>query len=69
MMETYIRRGHNSVVQYIATLQLMDLCKATERKQGAQVGMQYWEQAGIDLAGYSETSATAAQADKGGMKE
>ena len=38
-METYIRRRHNTVVQYIATRPLLDLCKAMGRKQGAWVGM------------------------------
>ena len=34
-METYIRRNQNTYVQYIATRSLMDLCEATEKKQGA----------------------------------
>ena len=42
----------------------MDLYKAAERKQGAHVGMRWWEQAGIDLARARET-ATAAVAEDG----
>ena len=38
-METYIRQRHNTVAQYISTQSLLDLCEATERKQGARVGM------------------------------
>ena len=50
-METYIRRRLNTVANYIATRLIMDLCEATERKQGEQVGIRWWEQAGIDPAG------------------
>ena len=35
---------------YVATRLLLDLCKATERKQGARVCMRWWEQAGINFA-------------------
>ena len=38
-METYIRRRKNTVVRYIATRFLLELCEAVERKQGAWVGM------------------------------
>ena len=38
-----------------------------ERNQGAQVGMRWWEQAGIDLAGARET--WVAVADKDGLEE
>ena len=34
----------------------MDLRKEAERKRGARVGMRWWEQAGIDLAGARETA-------------
>ena len=40
----------------------MDLRKEAERKRGARVGMRWWEQAGIDLAGARETAAVAAEA-------
>ena len=46
----------------------MELCKATERKQGAQVETRWQEQAVIDMAGARETEATA-EADRGGLEE
>ena len=70
-METYIWRRHNMVTQYIVTRSILDLCKAAERKQGAWVGMQWWEQARIDLEGARERAmaAAAAEADKDGLEE
>ena len=50
-VETYIRKSQNTVMQYIATLPILDLCKAAERKQGARLGMRWWEQAVLDLVG------------------
>ena len=49
----------------------MDLCKVVERKRGAWVGMQWWEQARIDLEGARERAmaAAAAEADKDGLEE
>ena len=38
--ETYILKRQNTVVQYIVTRSLLDLCEATERTQGARMGMQ-----------------------------
>ena len=59
LMETYIRRSQNTVVQYIAVRPIMKLCKAADRKQGAWVGMQWWEQAGLDRVGERETAEAA----------
>ena len=42
----------------------MDLCEATKRTPGARVGMRWWEQASIDLAGARETATAAAEADE-----
>ena len=61
-METYIQKIYNTVPQYIATRSIMDLCEAAERKQGAQVGMRWWQQARIDLAGVNETLEAEAEA-------
>ena len=41
-METYIWRRHNTVTQYIATRLILDLCEASEMKQGGSVGMWCW---------------------------
>ena len=42
IIETYIRRIHNTYVQYIATRSLLEISEATERKRGVQVGMRWW---------------------------
>ena len=44
LMEIYIRKSHNTVAHYIATPLILDLCKATERKQGDWVGIRRREQ-------------------------
>ena len=64
-MEEYIRRRQNTVAQYIATRSLLDLCEGLERAPGARVGMRWWEQAGLDLAGAREAAATATEGDEG----
>ena len=51
--------------QYIATRSLLDLCEGTERVPGAQVGLRWWEQVGIDLAGAQEAKAATAEGDGG----
>ena len=38
-MEEYIQRRQNTAVQYIYTRLLLDMCEATERTPGVQVGM------------------------------
>ena len=68
-MEAYIRKRQNTVVWYISTQSLLDICEATEMTQGARVGMQLWEQAGIDLAGAMEVAAAEAESYKDGMEE
>ena len=55
--------------QYISKRSLLDLCEATERDQGARLGMRWWEQSGIGMEGSSETVAAAEEADKDGMEE
>ena len=37
-METYIQRRQNTVMQYIATRPILDLCEAAERKRGRMGG-------------------------------
>ena len=41
MMEEYIRQIQNTSTQYIATRSLLDLCEASERTTGAQVGIRW----------------------------
>ena len=64
-MEEYVRRRQNTVAQYIATRSLLDLCEGSERDPGAWVGMRWWEQAGIDLAGAQEAAAAVAEEEGG----
>ena len=62
-MEEYIRWRHNTVAQYIAMRSLLDLCERPEKAPGARVGIWWWEQAGIDLAGAREAAVAAVAAD------
>ena len=57
------------VGQYIATRSLLDLCEVNERTLGARVGMRWWKQAYIELAGKRETAAAAADTDEDGVEE
>ena len=68
-METYICKSQNMFTQYIATQLIMYLCNVGERKRGAWVGMQWREQAELDLAGARETAAVVAEANKDRMEE
>ena len=69
MIEDYIWRRHNTVVQQISTQLRLNLCEATESTLGARVSMQWWEQAEIDLEVARETVAAEADKDKDGMDE
>ena len=42
-IRVYIKKIQNMVPQYIATQSLLDLCEASDRKQGEQVGMRWQE--------------------------
>ena len=63
-MEEYVRRRQNTVAQYIATRSLLDLCEGSERDPGTRVGMQWWEQVGIDLSGETEEAAAVAEEEE-----
>ena len=43
-----ITRRQNTVVQFIATRPLLDLCEGTTQRGGARVTMRWWYQKGID---------------------
>ena len=47
----------------------LDLCKATERKQGAWVGMRRWEKTYIDLEGARDREVTVAEVGEYGMED
>ena len=66
-METYIRKNQNKVADYIATQTITDLCEAAERKKGARLGMEWWEQTVLDLAEARETAS--AEVEKDGLEE
>ena len=44
---------------------LLDLYEGLERVPGAQVGMRWWEQVVIDLAGAQEAAAAAKEGNEG----
>ena len=62
-VEYYIRWHQNTVVNYISTRSLLDLCEGSERALGARVGMRWWEQAGLNLVGAREAAEAAAERD------
>ena len=61
MMEEYVRGRQNTVTQYIATRSLLYLCEGLERAPGEQVGMWWWEQERLDLAGAREAEEAVAE--------
>ena len=44
-----IQNRQNTVAQYIVTRLLLDLCEGARAREGAEVPMRWWDQAGIDL--------------------
>ena len=57
------------VAQYTPTRSLLDLCAGSERALGEQMGVCWWEQAEINLAGAREVKAIAEAAVEEGGKE
>ena len=51
------------------TQTILDLCKGSEKNQGERVGMQWWEKAGIDLAGAREMAEATERADNNRLEE
>ena len=47
------------VVQYIATLSVLDLCEKSVQRMGAWVSWTWWDQEGIDLYRERERAAVA----------
>ena len=50
-------RSQNTVVQYIATQLILDLCERATRRMGARVSRRWCEQYGIDLEGTKKRAA------------
>ena len=64
-----MRRRQNMVAQYIPTRSLLDLCGGSEMALGGQMGVWWWDQAGINIAGAREVKARAAEAEEEGGEE
>ena len=64
-MKEYVRWCQNTAAQYIATQSLLDLCEVSVRAPGEQVGMRWWEKAGIELAGEREVAAAVLEEEGG----
>ena len=45
---TSIQRRQNTIVRYIATRPLLDLCEGARQREGARVTLRWWDQPGID---------------------
>ena len=63
-VETYVSRLHDTVVQYIATRPIMELCLVEKRRTGPRVTKSWWEQDGLDLVGM-RTSARESEKIEG----
>ena len=57
--EEYIRQQQNMFTQYIDMPSLLDLCEGSERSLGERVGIRWWEQTGINMAGKREATEEA----------
>ena len=64
-MEEFIWQQQKTATQHIATRSLLDLCEGLERAPRAQVGMWWWDQAGINMAATRELAAAVAENDRG----
>ena len=62
-VETYVSCHQNTVLQYIATRSIMDLCLAEQRRPGTRVVMKWWEQEDLDLEGMRTASREAEQTE------
>ena len=54
---TNIMRRQNTVVQYIVTQKIQDLCERSTRRPGEWVFWHWWEQNGLDLEGAKKRAA------------
>ena len=54
---TSILQRHNTVAQFIATRQILDLCEGAVRRPKAQVPRRCWDQTGINWKGGREKAA------------
>ena len=59
--ETYASYHQNTVVQYIVTRPIMDICLTAKRRPGTRVEMRWWEQDDLDLEGMKTAAWEAEQ--------
>ena len=67
-IQTSILRRQNTVEQFIATRQILDLCEKAIRRPGARVPRRWWEQTGIDWKGAREKAEAATEEAEPGTK-
>ena len=48
-MGVYVQKRQNTVVQYIATQPILDLCERSVWRPGAWFSRRWWEKHGLDL--------------------
>ena len=66
-----VTRRQNTVMQYIVTRPIMDLCERSTWRTGIRVYWRWWEQTGIDLERKKKRAAEAtteseSESDSGG---
>ena len=52
-----VRRRKNTVVHYIVTLPIIELCERATQQPGARVSWRWWEHDGIELEGEKKREA------------
>ena len=63
-VETYISRRQSTVVQFIVTRTIMDMCLAAERRLVFRVTNRWWDQDRLDVEG-TRTAALEAEWTEG----
>ena len=58
-IKTYVTRHQNTVMQYIETNTIMDLCLAAGWRTGGLVLKRWWEQENLDLEGIRKAARVA----------
>ena len=63
-VEMYITWRKNMVMQYIATMPILELCEEAEQRLGAQFSNRWWDQEGLNLAGSREVADMAGETEE-----
>ena len=64
ILTSFLQR-QNRVAQFIATRPILDLCKKANRRLGARLARQWWEQTGINCKGARERAEAAESVEPG----